>query len=141
MHFDRDAGQIKFWQVLIAIAIVGLIAFDLLSPQLVKVQLKDKADSLALQESKYVVTAPSGSGDKYYVVCDRIQRDMTAYGARLLPAPDQIGAPPEEICPSIADDGRISFKVEKKAGCIALCRVGLENYYRVSVEVSEKFSN
>ncbi|RIK08288.1 MAG: hypothetical protein DCC49_09120 [Acidobacteria bacterium] len=140
MHKRRDEGQIKFWQVLIVIAIVGVLAFDLLAPQLAKVQLQDKAESTALEESKAFVSSPGSYSTKYYATCDRIRKAVTGYGAKILPSPDQVGLPPEEICPTIDEDGRISFKAEKKASCIVLCRVGLKNYYVVTVEVNEKFS-
>lgn len=140
MHKRRDEGQIKFWQVLVVIVLVGIVAFDLGAPQLAKVQLKDKADALALEESKAAVTATGSYSEKYYAICDRIRRSMISYGARILPTPDQVGLPPEEICPTLEEDGRITFKAEKKATCIILCRVGLKNYYVVTVEVNEKYT-
>lgn len=140
MHGRGDDGQIKFWQVLIVIVIVGVAAFDLLAPQLAKVQLQDKADALALEESKAFVSSPSTYSQKYYASCDRIRNSMTTYGAKILPTPDQIGLPPEEICPTIEEDGRIAFTAEKKASCILLCRLGFKNYYVVKAEVNEKFT-
>lgn len=140
MHKRRDEGQIKFWQVLIVIVAVGILAFDLGAPQLAKVQLKDKADALALEESKAFVSTTGTYSDKYYGVCDRIRRSMNSYGAKILPSPDQVGLPQEEICPTIEEDGRISFKTEKTSACIVLCRVGFKNYYVVTVEVNEKFT-
>lgn len=140
MQKRRDEGQIKFWQVLIVIAIVGVLGFDLLAPQLTKVQLQDKGDALSLEESKAFVSSPSSYSQKYYATCDRIRNGITSYGAKILPSPDQIGLPQEEICPNIEEDGRISFKAEKKSACILLCRVGFKNYYVVTVEVNEKFT-
>lgn len=128
-----DSGQVKFWQIFLIIVIVGVIAFDLGSPQLAKVQLRQKAQDVALDASQsYLRTSGMQRRAALEGICERVVQQITAYGAEFI-APD-----PESECPEVSDDGKVSFSARKKAPSIILSRVGLRDYYTVTVSVSEK---
>lgn len=140
MRKRDDLGQIKFWKVALIIGAVAIVAFDLLSPQLVKVQLADKANNLALDQSQlFVRNASAPYAQKYNTLCDNVTEQLKQYGAEIVPGKSQPDpSNPSVICPDVSIDGKVEFTAGKKAPCILLCRIGMKNYYDVKVDVSEK---
>lgn len=136
-----DSGQIKFWQVGIGLVIFLVLAFDLLSPQLLKIQLRDKADNIAIQESQsFVRGGRSNYSDAYYQVCKNVRSQLAAYGAILVPGPESQDLPPDQICPSVSEDGRVQFRAQKKAPSILIGRFALKDYYLVTIDADEKYT-
>jgi hypothetical protein len=130
-----DMGQAKFWQIAIILVIVVVLGFDIASPQIVKVQLSDRAKNAGLDASQSAVRAGAASyADKYNAVCDIVTRRLESYGAKLIPPQ------PGSDCPDLDLDGTVTFSAEKPAPSLILKYIGLRGYYTVRVDVSVRFS-
>ncbi len=130
-----EIGQAKFWQIGIAVLILVVLGFDVASPQIVKVQLSDRAKNIALDASRMAVRAgPTAYSDSYNAVCNMVVTNIESYGAKFIPPR------PDTECPDLDLDGTVSFSAEKPAPSIFLKHVGLKNYYTVRVDVSIRFA-
>lgn len=141
MRKRDDSGQVKFWQIAIVLVLFFVVAFDLLSPQLAKVQMKDKGDNVALQESQSFQRGGSSSyGERYYQVCQGVTKDIEGYGAKLVAQSSDQVIVDGKVCPSVSEDGRVKFRMQKSAPTILLGRLFMKNYYVVTVDIDEKYS-
>lgn len=130
-----DAGQAKFWQIAVFLVIFVVLGFDIASPQIVKVQLSDRARNAGLDASQTAVRAAGTSySEKYNVVCNTVVNRIEEYGAKLIPPT------PGTDCPDLDLDGTVTFSAEKPAPSILLKHVGLRNYYTVRVDVNVRFA-
>lgn len=132
---EDDAGQAKFWQIAIVLVVLVVLGFDIVSPQIVKMQLSDRAKNAGLDASQGAVRATASSySQKYDAVCNLVTRRLQEYGARL------ISPEPGSECPALDLDGTVTFSAEKPAPSILLKYVGLKGYYTVRVDVNIRFS-
>jgi hypothetical protein len=132
---SSDSGQARFWQIGLGIVILVVLAFDLGSPQVVKAQLSDRAKSAAIDASQVAVRAAASTyNQKFAAVCDTVRRRLDSYGATLIP-PN-----PDSDCPGLDMDGTVTFSAEKEAPSLVLKYLGLRSYYRVRIDVQERYS-
>ncbi len=130
-----DSGQSKLWQVGLLLVVLVVLGFDLIAPQIVKVQLSDKAKSAALDASQTAVRSTAASyAQRYDTVCSTVTKALEDYGATLIPPR------PDSDCPDLDMDGTVSFSAEKSAPSLVLKYLGLKNYYTVRVDVSVRYA-
>ncbi len=130
-----DSGQSKLWQLGLVLVALVVLGFDLVAPQIVKVQLSDKAKSVALDASQTAVRSTAASyAQRYNTVCSSVTRALEDYGATLIPPR------PDSDCPDLDMDGTVTFSAEKSAPSLVLKHLGLKNYYTVRVDVSVRYS-
>jgi len=133
-HRD-EYGQTKFWQLFVILIVLVVLGYDALSPQIVKLQLSDKAKSAALDASQTAVRSAAASyAEKYNTVCSIVVKNLQEYGAKLIPPR------PGSDCPDLDLDGTVTFSAEKPAPSLVLKHLGLRNYYTVRVDVNVRFS-
>lgn len=135
-HLSRDDyGQTKFWQIGLILVVLVIVGFDLISPQIVKLQLSDKARNAGLDASQTAVRAAAASyAEKYNTVCNTVTKRLGEYGAKLIPPR------PGSDCPDLDIDGTVTFSAEKPAPSLILKHLGMRNYYTVRVDVNVRFS-